>query len=79
MAKVTFEKKNDLKDPFGFWLDPGFGPTVEAIDAADPAGAGVRHIDQAGLRYPRIAVFQKEDIQHVNQNHKFRSLWKADP
>jgi len=52
LAKITFEKKNDLKDRLGFRLDIGFGPTLDAVHASDPAGSEVvKHIEQAYLSY----------------------------
>jgi hypothetical protein len=52
LAKITFEKKNDVKDRLGFRLDVGFGPTMDWVHAADPTGGEVvKHIQQAYLSY----------------------------
>ncbi len=52
LAKITFEKKNEVKDPLGFRLDVGFGPTMDWVHAADPTGGEVvKHIQQAYLSY----------------------------
>ncbi len=52
LAKITFEKKNDVKDRLGFRLDVGFGPTMDWVHAADPTGSEVvKHIQQAYLSY----------------------------
>lgn len=51
-AELVFEKKNDLKDPLGFRLDLGFGPTADWVHSTDPVGGEViKHVQQAYVSY----------------------------